>query len=316
MFRKRKQTTPPLMRTAIILFIIWAAVVGYRNEQHADQGDPDAVSLKRYEVIQEFSDIDRWMRIANPDYNRTIEVQELKPGSGDKAACGQRVTLEIHALPLEGQTLRSEWQPQKPVRFTIGRGEVIEAWDRGVRGMQLGGVRRVIAGARTLDPDNTDIDARPAVFDFKLKALEPQATAEGSDFYYQILNPGVEDRQFALPFSCGGRAAVRVISMESADGSLLYEGGPEDIERFTLSSGIYGHGFDRGLIGMYAAEIRRLSIPPAYQPQGESPLPFPRDKLVIVEVQRVPYKEEVPTDMSLPDVPELPDDGQAQGDNP
>jgi hypothetical protein len=52
-----------------------------------------------------------------------------------------------------------------------------------------------------------------------------------------------------------------------------------------------GHGVDRGLLGIETFEVRRLEIPPPYQP-SESALPFPKDEIAIVEIQRMPYKSE------------------------
>jgi peptidylprolyl isomerase len=77
-------------------------------------------------------------------------IDDLVVGDGPEAAAGQPV--EVHYVGVawsNGQQFDASWDRGDTFSFTLGAGQVIEGWDRGVAGMRVGGQRRL-----TLPPDH------------------------------------------------------------------------------------------------------------------------------------------------------------------
>lgn len=83
-----------------------------------------------------------------------LEMTDLAPGDGAPIAAGS--TAVVHytgwlydsaAPDNKGVKFDSSLDRNEPFRFVLGRGEVIEGWDRGVEGMTVGGKRRLVIPA-------------------------------------------------------------------------------------------------------------------------------------------------------------------------
>ena len=73
-----------------------------------------------------------------------LESADLITGTGKAAATGDSVTVQyVLATYSSGKVIQSSWTSQ-PFTFTIGKGEVIPGWDKGVVGMKVGGRRELI----------------------------------------------------------------------------------------------------------------------------------------------------------------------------
>ena len=73
-----------------------------------------------------------------------LETADLITGSGPAAKAGDSVTVQyVLATYSSGKTIQSSWTSQ-PFTFTLGAGQVIPGWDKGVAGMQAGGRRELI----------------------------------------------------------------------------------------------------------------------------------------------------------------------------
>jgi FKBP-type peptidyl-prolyl cis-trans isomerase len=76
-----------------------------------------------------------------------LKITDLSQGTGDLAVRG--ATVEVHYT---GWLYRSGKRGRqfetslkgKPFLFVLGKGEVIEGWDRGIDGMRVGGKRDLI----------------------------------------------------------------------------------------------------------------------------------------------------------------------------
>src|SRR5262245_1248076 len=78
-----------------------------------------------------------------------LVIDDLVVGEGPEASAGQPV--EVHYVGVSwsnGQQFDASWDRGDTFSFTLGAGQVIEGWDRGVAGMRVGGQRRL-----TLPPD-------------------------------------------------------------------------------------------------------------------------------------------------------------------
>ena len=75
---------------------------------------------------------------------------ELSPGSGTQAAKGAQVTMKYTgwvydaSKPENKGTKFDSTDDHEPITFTLGRGDVIPGWDRGIEGMRVGGKRRLV----------------------------------------------------------------------------------------------------------------------------------------------------------------------------
>ena len=78
----------------------------------------------------------------------TLEIENLKAGTGAEAAAGKKVTVHYVGTLTNGQKFDSSRDRGKGFSFRLGAGEVIKGWDQGVQGMKVGEMRKL-----TIPPD-------------------------------------------------------------------------------------------------------------------------------------------------------------------
>ncbi len=64
--------------------------------------------------------------------------KKKKQGKGKPAKVGSKVKLHYTGKFLNGKTFASSYDNNKPISFTVGKGEVIDGWDEGVSLMHQG----------------------------------------------------------------------------------------------------------------------------------------------------------------------------------
>jgi len=73
-----------------------------------------------------------------------LESADLIVGTGPAAAAGDAITVEyVLATYSARKVIQSSWTSQS-FQFTLGEGQVIPGWDKGVVGMKVGGRRELI----------------------------------------------------------------------------------------------------------------------------------------------------------------------------
>jgi peptidylprolyl isomerase len=78
-----------------------------------------------------------------------LEIEDLVVGEGDEATVGKRVIVHYAGVAWSnGREFDASWNRGDTFDFRLGAREVIEGWDRGVKGMKVGGRRRL-----TIPPD-------------------------------------------------------------------------------------------------------------------------------------------------------------------
>ncbi|OAV96690.1 hypothetical protein PTTG_08501 [Puccinia triticina 1-1 BBBD Race 1] len=75
-----------------------------------------------------------------------LKIIDTKVGQGADAKAGQSVSMRYIGKLNNGKVFDSNTKG-KPFNFKLGRGEVIKGWDEGVKGMKLGGERKLIVPA-------------------------------------------------------------------------------------------------------------------------------------------------------------------------
>ncbi|KAL3808925.1 hypothetical protein ACHAXA_004693 [Cyclostephanos tholiformis] len=93
---------------------------------------------------------------------RTIEIEDLKAGSGPAAGAGDTVVMKYEGKLDDGSVFDSS----NNFEFELGGGEVIKGWDMGIPGMRVGGKRKLFIpsgmgygkrGAAPEIPPNADL---------------------------------------------------------------------------------------------------------------------------------------------------------------
>jgi len=104
-----------------------------------------------------------------------LKIETLKPGDGAQAALGKKVTVHYKGTFTDGRPFDSS-EGRAPFSFTLGQGQVISGWEKGVEGMKVGERRRLSIpsnmaygerGAGGVIPPNT-----PLVFEVELLTVE------------------------------------------------------------------------------------------------------------------------------------------------
>ena len=75
-----------------------------------------------------------------PPPDETVTVKELQEGEGPAAVTGNTVTMSYDGRIQDG----TRFDAAEKFRFTLGAGDVIKGWDRGIVGMKRGGKRQLI----------------------------------------------------------------------------------------------------------------------------------------------------------------------------
>jgi|SRR6478609_4664861 len=70
---------------------------------------------------------------------------EIVEGTGATAKAGDKVTVQYVGVGFDSEEeFDSSWSRNEPFPFTLGAGEVIKGWDKGVEGMKVGGRRELL----------------------------------------------------------------------------------------------------------------------------------------------------------------------------
>ena len=73
-----------------------------------------------------------------------LMIEDLVTGEGDEATAGKKVTVHYVGVSFSsGEEFDASWDRGQPFEFKLGKGQVIPGWDAGVRGMRVGGRRKL-----------------------------------------------------------------------------------------------------------------------------------------------------------------------------
>jgi FKBP-type peptidyl-prolyl cis-trans isomerase len=72
-----------------------------------------------------------------------LKIEELAAGNGTEAAAGKTVDVHYTGWLTNGKKFDSSVDRGKPFSFKLGAGQVIKGWDEGVKGMKVGGKRKL-----------------------------------------------------------------------------------------------------------------------------------------------------------------------------
>ncbi len=72
-----------------------------------------------------------------------FKAEEVKAGTGAEAKDGATVKVHYTGTLKNGTKFDSSLDRGEPFEFTLGKGQVIKGWDKGVVGMKVGGKRKL-----------------------------------------------------------------------------------------------------------------------------------------------------------------------------
>lgn len=78
-----------------------------------------------------------------PPVKDEFKVEDLKVGTGAEAKDGSQVKVHYTGTLKNGTKFDSSLDRNQPFELTIGKGMVIQGWDKGLVGMKAGGKRKL-----------------------------------------------------------------------------------------------------------------------------------------------------------------------------
>lgn len=73
-----------------------------------------------------------------------LKIEDITVGKGAEATSGKRVTVHYTGTLADGKKFDSSKDRGEPFSFHLGAGQVIRGWDEGVKGMKIGGKRKLV----------------------------------------------------------------------------------------------------------------------------------------------------------------------------
>jgi FKBP-type peptidyl-prolyl cis-trans isomerase FkpA len=107
-----------------------------------------------------------------------LEIKDTKVGKGAKVKSGDTVKVHYTGYFLDGTKFDSSLDRKEPFEFAVGQGLVIQGWDVGLVGMQVGGKRvLIIPSDMAYGPpgssDGTIPSDTPLKFEIELLGITP-----------------------------------------------------------------------------------------------------------------------------------------------
>jgi FKBP-type peptidyl-prolyl cis-trans isomerase len=103
------------------------------------------------------------------------QIEDLVTGTGAEAVPNKKLSVHYVARLSDGEKLDSSRDRGAPLEFALGSGAVIPSWELAVRGMRVGGKRRVTVppGARQIGGLDGLVSANATlVFELELLAVD------------------------------------------------------------------------------------------------------------------------------------------------
>ena len=204
--------------------------------------------------------------------------QDIVVGVGSAAIAGNDLTVHYTAYILGGDTVANTKISGSPLNITLGIETLLDGWETGLPGMQVGGIRRLTIppemayGVVGFVPDNIPPHAT-IIYDIELIALD-------QSFMIEDLMIGTGAKVFS-----GASITVHYTGMLQ-DSTVFGTSVGGDPYVFTIGTGALITGWEEGLRSMKVGGTRRLTIPPekGYGSQGAPP-DIPGNAILIFEVE-------------------------------
>ena len=257
------------------------APVRYEEKQHLDANGLSGAEPKP--VIPKSSP---------PDF---LALNDLIEGVGHLYVSGEKLTVQYVGYDYEtGKKFASSWEEGKPFTFTLGKGEAIEGWEEGLRGIEGGDRREMV-----VPPTETKgkfppgipqgktvvfvVEPTPSYAAKAAKAAKEEAAAEKAKHHSKAKSPPQTKPTVKVP-SGPPPPKLKVEDLKEGEGPAAKAGDEVKVQyvgvdyktgkefdsswsrsepfSFTLGVGEVIKGWDQGIEGMKAGGRRELIVPP------------------------------------------------------
>ena len=234
------------------------------------------------------------------EISKGLKIYDEKQGTGEPAGLGSTIKTHYTGWLLNGRKFGSSKDLNKPLEAIIGIGKLIKGWEKGLDGMQVGGVRwlRVAPGmgygatAYTTIPSNSTLIFRVELLESKVDS----AVIENFDFFPDTtaytFEKGSEGLRYVIVKPGEGEPARSGSTIRVHYTGWLTNGHKFDSSRdrnqalkFPLGGGHVIRGWDLGVAGMLPGEKRILIIPPGLGYGSRAAGPIPAGSTLIYTVE-------------------------------
>lgn len=140
--RNQPQTPNGVSRTAVVKYL--KAELGYDNPNAVKQGLKKGVSSGKLEQKGQSFRVKGDPVVAAPQEEQ-VEITEVKEGKGSVVSeRGDSITVKYAGTLDDG----TQFDAANSFDFTLGAGDVIKGWDRGLLGMKVGGQRKLVVPSK------------------------------------------------------------------------------------------------------------------------------------------------------------------------
>lgn len=217
-----------------------------------------------------------------------LGIEDTVVGKGDPADDGDTLYMDYTGTLANGKQFDSSKDRNEPFSFVLGNGQVIKGWDEGLKGMRVGGKRklsipyRLAYGERAM---GEDIPARSDLyFDVELLGLVKKGRED--EVQRSVTKPGT-----GPAIKNGDTVTIHYT------GTLLngvkFDSSKDRKQPFTfkVGAGNVVPGFDAALSGMKKGAAFTALLPPstAYGSQAQGPIPansMLRFEIEVLDVKR------------------------------
>lgn len=235
-----------------------------------------------------------------PVSSPSVSISDLKVGTGEPLACGQKATLRYTYATRGGNIIFSNMEKGEPTKgVRIGAGEMLPGFERGIIGMRQGGERDISIASELGFGANINIETLRDAKNFKFAGSIGQLTARASlisidtplpasEMKLRLIDQRISDGR---PYDCGDTANI-LLALWSLEGKLIYSRTGDNPLKVTLGRGQVPYGLEQGIIGLMPGGRRTVIIPPAYLAQLDSSVEsvmkdakLPKDQVVLAAIE-------------------------------
>lgn len=310
------------VRWAIIAFFVYALAVtlpkqfGDKPPQEPIQSAniPSTLPTKDNDCDCRGNAFNNFSLLAMPLFpvsSASVAIADLKEGTGEPLACGQRATLRYTYATRGGDVIYSNFETSTPTKnVRVGGGEMLPGFERGILGMKVGGERDIsippqlgfganIKMESLRDHKNFKFAGTAGVLTARAALVSVETPLPQSDLKLRIVEQRIGDDKMS---ECGDSVSI-MLSLWSVDGKLLYSSDAAKPLKVTLGKSQLPYGIEQGIIGLMIGGQRTVIIPPAYmKPVDEKAksllhdVTLPKDQIVLAAIEIMPEKSQsVPT---------------------
>lgn len=205
-------------------------------------------------------------------------VEDIVVGTGPATMMGNTMTAHYIVEVLGRDTVVNSYEDDNPVELTPGIEELIDGWETGLLGMQVGGIRKLTVppelGFGETGNSNGTIPPNATVVSV-IELLELDQSFQLEDLVVGSGDSPVRGSQLSVYYT--GWLTDGTVFDSTRTGSPF---------SFTIGSSSVIQGWELGLRSMRVGGTRKLTIPPnlAYGTAGNPPA-IPGNATVIFEVE-------------------------------